>query len=417
MLKFLDILCLLGIALIAGLFLFVWVTKKVNSPERLKARRNIPGLIKYLSITDIPLLTAYIKALGEVGDARAIMPLIEKQKDPNKEVRQAVTQSMDQLAKRGENQELKADPQLISEIPALLPLLHSPDWLLARLGAAGLENCAWQPQGTEASLYHALRKNWPVCIQTGEEAVEALEFSLEHWYPPRDEVVETIARINGTRSAAFLTKILLAGPGDSSDQHLLFETVKTVLKKYAPVLAEPLLRQYDNPAHAASGAPLPLLLLLVSAELDHPGSIQPTIQALASGGKSYYSISAAAFSPNLAKDIITRLRSSQADVRLQALEELLPAVPFPFGVYEAAIFSDLLYDPDHTEYTHNRPGDDLHGGDGRETAPTTWVVRTFPLRTLTITLLKKQIPHMPFSLGEVMAEEIKQAYDWSETMI
>jgi HEAT repeat protein len=70
--------------------------------EKMKAERDVEGLIKALKDENgfVPVNAA--KALGEIGDTRAVEPLTEALKDKKKDVREAAKEALKKIkAKKG----------------------------------------------------------------------------------------------------------------------------------------------------------------------------------------------------------------------------------------------------------------------------------------------------------------------------
>jgi HEAT repeat protein len=66
--------------------------------EKLKAKRDAPGLIKALGYQkDGHVREAAAEALGQIRDARAVEPLIAALKDPYANVRKAAAEALEAL--------------------------------------------------------------------------------------------------------------------------------------------------------------------------------------------------------------------------------------------------------------------------------------------------------------------------------
>ncbi len=440
--NFFDAVCLLAAVLIVGLFIFAWITLKLTEPARLKAKKDVPGLIKQLNVAAVPRAKAAAEALGEVGDARAVMPLTDMLTSKETNLRMAAANSLGQigdaravpplaglvshpdpaLRNTGEAsllhlaQQIESNPPPPTEtqaaaIQALLPLLRSPNRAIAGSAAAGLATCAWQPSGEKAAWFYAVREDWEACVRLGAEAVEALEFWLAHWRisSRESEAVQTIARIGGPRAADFFARQLTTRTPEAPAEKLIQAAVRQALPEYCPALVEPLLRHFDEPARAQSGPPLDVLVPLVRIELAHPGRVLPAVQELAQSRQPYYQRAAAAFTPALQAPLLARLRSPEAEVRRQALDELALGNAFPFSTYEAAVFCNLLSDPDYTVFTWREAGESMHGGDGRETQEHEYSKVDYPLRVLTRTVLQKEMPLLDPHLRKFMEEAVVRA--------
>jgi len=67
--------------------------------RKLKARKNIKGLIEALKDKDEGVWRGTAMALGEIKDARAVEPLIKLLKDKNSFTREAAEEALEKIKK------------------------------------------------------------------------------------------------------------------------------------------------------------------------------------------------------------------------------------------------------------------------------------------------------------------------------
>ena len=126
-------------------------------------------------------------ALGEIGDARSVEPLIAEIKDSDSDVREAVANALEDIGWRPDQgvngaaywvarQEWDRCAQIGK--PAVEPLLSAltdSDSNVREAVANALEDIGWQPdQGVNGAAYWATRKEWDRCVQIGKPAIEPL---------------------------------------------------------------------------------------------------------------------------------------------------------------------------------------------------------------------------------------------------
>jgi HEAT repeat protein len=121
--------------------------------RKYKARKNIRALIKALHYPKATLKAIAAEALGEIGDSRAIKPLLAALRDEDRGMREAVANSLEKLG--------------------------------------------WQPdKWSDGAAYWAAREEWDRCVEIGASAVEPLIIS-SRWKSsssPRDWRVQDGAR-------------------------------------------------------------------------------------------------------------------------------------------------------------------------------------------------------------------------------
>ena len=140
--------------------------------------------------------TAAAKALGQLGDARAVPPLILALDDWETSVSQNAAQALGQigapaiepvLGLLGTHQRhmRKVAVQILGQIGEsavgpLLARLTAPEADLRGAAAETLDALGWIPTNTPAgAAYWAIKQKWDTCAQMGPMAVEPLLAALE----------------------------------------------------------------------------------------------------------------------------------------------------------------------------------------------------------------------------------------------
>ncbi len=91
--------------------------------ERLRRKRKVPALIEALNFVDDQIRAGAAAALGDIGDPRAVEPLIIAMRDPwSPAVRRAAAESL------GRFRDARAIPHLVATL--------GDDWMFVRLAAA-----------------------------------------------------------------------------------------------------------------------------------------------------------------------------------------------------------------------------------------------------------------------------------------
>jgi HEAT repeat protein len=132
----------------------------------MEARKNVKRLIKALGHQkDWSVRKGAAEALGRLGDARAVEPLVAALWNRDGSVRQAAAEA---LAKIGR--------------PALEPLvaaLRDSDAEVRRAAVEALHELGWQPdRGARGAAYWIACHDWERCVQIGAPAVEPLIAAL-----------------------------------------------------------------------------------------------------------------------------------------------------------------------------------------------------------------------------------------------
>ena len=123
--------------------------------------RAVKPLIVVLG-TDYALSSAAAKSLGQLGDSRAVEPLIHMLDDCYECGREAAAEALGRL--RDER-----------AVPHLLKALNNEDMATRRIAAQALGQIGWQPDSAESKVaYLVARQNWAECAQMGSVAVPQL---------------------------------------------------------------------------------------------------------------------------------------------------------------------------------------------------------------------------------------------------
>ena len=164
--------------------------------EKLKAKGKVKGLIKALSYEDSIVRRFAVKALAEIGDFRALEPLITALQDKDYRVSAAAATALSQIgspavepliaALKGNDYRVrKAAAIALGQIgsPAvesLITALQDKNYHVRKAAATTLDNLGWQPdQDENGALYWIAKEEWDRCIQIGSPAVEPLIAAME----------------------------------------------------------------------------------------------------------------------------------------------------------------------------------------------------------------------------------------------
>jgi HEAT repeat protein len=128
--------------------------------------RVVEPLVAALKDMDRDVAEAAADALGQIGDARTVEPLVAALKDKDKRVRRAAARAL----------------SLIGDARAVEPLvaaLKDMDGDVRRPAARALKRLDWQPdQGAAGAAYWIGLDQWDRCVQIGAPAVEPLAAAL-----------------------------------------------------------------------------------------------------------------------------------------------------------------------------------------------------------------------------------------------
>jgi len=135
---------------------------------KLKKRKNTGALIRALDNEDRSVRTAAVEALGELGDSRAVLPLISLLEDPGEEtaLREQVCAALG----------LIGGPRAVE---ALASVLKDDDWDVRGAAAEALSEIAWEPGTHETAISYWISRLVSYdydndCHYVNGEAVDAL---------------------------------------------------------------------------------------------------------------------------------------------------------------------------------------------------------------------------------------------------
>jgi len=125
---------------------------------------GIQPLKKVLKRESRELRAGVAKALGEIGDARAVDALIEALKDEDRGVRERSIDALVEIAKKD-----------LGVVDKLIKTLRDKDSDVRGGIAKVLGNLGWEPKSEEERvLYYIAKRDWDRCVEIGSFAVEFL---------------------------------------------------------------------------------------------------------------------------------------------------------------------------------------------------------------------------------------------------
>src|SRR5258708_7661881 len=164
--------------------------------EKLKTQRDVMGLVKALSYSkNQEVQRQAAEALGQVGDARAVEPLVVTLQDPYSTVRLQVA-AAESLGKIGDGR----------AVEPLVAALKHPRGEVRRAAGAALRSLNWQPaDNMHRALLAVASSNWGEAALLGSAAVEPLVSTLQDksdiWnLGARRAAAETLATIGDERA-------------------------------------------------------------------------------------------------------------------------------------------------------------------------------------------------------------------------
>ena len=157
---------------------------------------DIKGLIKALGyIKDEDVRTAAAGALGQIGDPRAVEPLIAALKDEGESVRSSAARALGKIG----------DPRAVESLSAAL---KDKKWHVRKPAAGALDRLAWKPdRGAAGAAYWAAKGEWGKCVEIGAPAVEPLIAALKD-EDVRMRAVEALGKIGDPAAADTLRRAL-----------------------------------------------------------------------------------------------------------------------------------------------------------------------------------------------------------------
>jgi HEAT repeat protein len=297
--------------------------------EKLKAKRNIQGLIKALGyLKDTAVRTDAAKALGEIGDAQAVASLVAVLEDKNLTLRTAAIKALGQI---GGSQAVKlliialgdssrdvcsaAGEALVTigapAVEMLIAALKDGDmrWAVIRV----LEAMDWQPgQDESGAAYWAAKEEWSRCGEIGAPAIEPLIAALDGYRGGPRGVTEALGKI-GAPAVEPVAAALKDG-----DPDLRRAAAKALGEIGAPAF-EPLavaLKDSDSRVRQAAAKAL--------GKMGTP-AVEPLTAALGDKGKGVRSAAARALgkigTPAF-ESLTAALKDSDSDVRQAATRAL-----------------------------------------------------------------------------------------------
>jgi HEAT repeat protein len=131
--------------------------------EKMIAKRDVEGLIKALGYRkDDFVRRKAAEALGQVGDARAVGPLMAALQDSKAYVRKAAAGALGQIG----------DARAVEPLVAAL---NDRDRNVRSVAGHALDKMGWQPgQDEEGGAYWVVKGAWDKCIEMGAPAVAPL---------------------------------------------------------------------------------------------------------------------------------------------------------------------------------------------------------------------------------------------------
>ena len=238
--------------------------------QGLKARRDIPGLVRALRHPDLGIqweATAalatlgpeaidrllrklpsrhravklgVIEALGEIGDPRAVDPLIRELRDPSVEVRWETALALGEIG----------DPRAAGP---LLAGLRDPDRYVRYGTALALRKLGWSPADEEERARELLGlQDWDGLAALGPAAVPALAAALDDREKSvRARAVEIMGQIGDRGAIPAITRALRDGDDEVRWQAVLAGPRSGITPMYLPRGLSQRPRVRKNPAIAA----------------------------------------------------------------------------------------------------------------------------------------------------------------------
>jgi HEAT repeat protein len=147
------------------------------------------------------------RALGQIGDARAVEPLIAALEDGKEHLRKAAAWALCQIG----------DARAVEP---LIAALNDRDPGVRETAAAALHARAWSPdRGESGAAYWAATGEWDKCIQIGAPAVEPLIAALEDGNKnAREAAAEALGQIGDARAVLPLVTAIEDEDEDESVQ-------------------------------------------------------------------------------------------------------------------------------------------------------------------------------------------------------
>jgi HEAT repeat protein len=128
-------------------------------------------------------------ALGEIGDARAVEPLIAMLNDNDCDLRIKIVRALGVIG----------NPHAVGP---LIAALKDSELDVRRCAAEALEKIGWQPGQDESGTYYWMGKNnWEKCVEIGAPAVEPLTVALkDNDGSVRQRAAKALGEVNDARA-------------------------------------------------------------------------------------------------------------------------------------------------------------------------------------------------------------------------
>jgi HEAT repeat protein len=206
--------------------------------EKLKAKGDVKGLMKASQYKkESSVRNNAIKALGKIGDKRAVISLIEALKDSDLEVRKNAALVLDEIGWESDKSESSAAYWAVKNqweecikigTPAVIPLiaelkdgnsevrensaealvrigtsameplvamLKDRRWEVVCTAASALEKIDWKPDESESgAAYWAVKRQWNECVKIGTPAIMPLIAALRD-VDVREDAAKALVRI------------------------------------------------------------------------------------------------------------------------------------------------------------------------------------------------------------------------------
>jgi len=122
------------------------------------------------TLKDKDMCRAAARALGEIGDDRAVEPLIVALKDEYPYMGTAAARALGQIG----------DARAVEPLIATLKELKGRDQGMRKDVATALDRLGWQPDQSEAgAAYWVVKRKWEKCVEIGPPAARPLTAALE----------------------------------------------------------------------------------------------------------------------------------------------------------------------------------------------------------------------------------------------
>ncbi len=174
--------------------------------DKLKAKRDIAGLIKALSFKQAHIREAAARALGDIGASQAWSALYAASKDNDVLVRQSAASALEMLEPLSQELRVSADPEEL-----LTALRCAKEATSRRSIAMRLQALGWQPRDDAAgALYFIALEDWDACVRIGANSVQPLCAALG--YPDwsiRESATKALGQIGDARAVDPLIERLM----------------------------------------------------------------------------------------------------------------------------------------------------------------------------------------------------------------